>query len=291
MSAEKATLLVIANTHARGGEAAGVLKKFEQFLKQNNTNYFIYHTKEADNALDIQKLISLYNSNTISVVGGDGTINLALNALPDLSIKLHIIPAGSGNDLAKMIYSSDDLDTVFKKVLNLAHETLKVDIWKCNDRRFSNGFGVGFDGELVHRMQNKKYMVSSSFKYWIELLKIIFNYNSKTIKVNGETIPSFMLSVANGQVYGGSFKVAPKAIVDDGLLDVVNIKKISKLLRYIHLPKVQKGTHLRLNVVDYNTSDELTISSDSKMLAHIDGEPLNESVYHIKYENQVGFLT
>ena len=249
--------------------------------------FFPYKTTLDNNRESISTLIKLKNFKTISIIGGDGTINIALNSLPNLDFNIHIIPAGTGNDIAKMIYKEINMNHIFNMILNPIKDYKMLDIWKCNQRRFSNGFGAGFDGLVAHRMHKKSYLFPISLKYYFEVLRIIFTYRSKTIEINGIESHLFMVSAANGRVYGSSFNVAPKAIIDDGLLEIVKIKKVHLFWRLLYLPRVQKGSHLELKVVDYERDNKITLSSKEKFHAHLDGEPILESVYHITFDGKI----
>jgi diacylglycerol kinase (ATP) len=284
-------ILVVANTLACGGKAKNVHQKYLSFLKKNNVPYYSYITTRNNNQQNIQKLIEIEKCDLVSVIGGDGTINIAINSLPNLDIKTHIIPAGTGNDLAKMVYKEGfDLQDIFELPLKQNHNYAPVDIWRCNKRRFCNGFGAGFDGEVAHRTINKTYLISNKLKYWFEIIKLIFSYGNKNIDVNGERLSCFMIAAANGNVYGGNFKVAPKAKIDDELLDLITISKASVLKRLRYLPIVQKGNHLNLPIVSYRQEDHLTISCNEKLAAHVDGEPILDSIYHINFEGKLDVL-
>ncbi|MBT8327490.1 MAG: hypothetical protein KJP21_07185, partial [Bacteroidia bacterium] len=100
----------------------------------------------------------------------------------------------------------------------------------------------------------------------------------------------FMVAAANGRVYGGSFNVAPEASINDGLLDIVKIKKVHMFWRFFYLPKVQKGKHIGLKVIDYHQENKITLSSTEKFHAHIDGEPILESVYHLIFDGKIRAL-
>lgn len=96
-----------------------------------------------------------------------------------------------------------------------------------------------------------------------------------------------MLSAANGSVYGGDFKVAPRASINDGKLDVVRIKKVWTPLRFFYLPLVMAGKHLAMDIVEYEQLDQLTIESNKPIPAHLDGEPMSETVYEIRPHVQI----
>ena len=91
-----------------------------------------------------------------------------------------------------------------------------------------------------------------------------------------------MIAAANGSRYGGGFLIAPESKIDDGLLDLVFIKKISILKRLINLPKVEQGKHLQLPFVEYSTGKKLIIRSNHLLDAHLDGEYLADTSFDIE---------
>jgi diacylglycerol kinase family enzyme len=90
-----------------------------------------------------------------------------------------------------------------------------------------------------------------------------------------------MISVANASRYGGGFHVAPNAKVNDGLLDLCLIGKISPLKRIKYLPVIEKGQHLSLSFVQYLQLNKVTITSSSKIHAHLDGEYIYSDIFEI----------
>ena len=281
--------LVIANPSSCGGKALEVATRFETYLRQEGVAFVTYKTLPTDNKEAIQKLIYKHNIHNISILGGDGTMNMVVNAIPHLNFTFHLIPAGTGNDLAKMVYGNYTEEFVFRLV-STSTRTQNIDCWKCNEHRFCNGFGAGFDGAVAHRMYQKNYWLPSKLKYWIEIFRLIFSYRSTTLEVNGKQTPVFMLAAANGQVYGGGFNVAPDAVAFDGLLDVIKIGKVSVLRRFIYLPKIEKGKHLHLDVIKHERVSSLQIRSPKPLPVHLDGEPILANNYRLSLEGQMKFI-
>lgn len=283
MTATNQNILVIYNPAAKGGASAKVFNAYLDFLGTNHIRCKSYETAGDGQELAISKLIQERNFTVISILGGDGTINLTINALPDFNIPIHIIPAGSGNDLAKMIYPEGlpSYSDIFKRVLLTNAPTTYVDIWRCNDQLFANGFGCGFDGSIAYNAKYKKGIWGSKMKYWVEIAKHIFLYRSPTFSVNGIVQPTFMLSVANGKVYGGDFMVAPNADVSDGTIEIVRIQRLSVLKRLLNLPLMKKGGHLKKEFVSYHREKTVHIKSTIPLAAHLDGEPMSEKEYRI----------
>lgn len=283
-------ILIIYNPAARGGKSHLVQKAFTTFLQKENINFDVYETTANEDTKQIKKLISNNQYDLISIVGGDGTINLAINALPHFDLPVLIIPAGSGNDLVKMLHYNKNIEEIFSLAVAPNPEIRAMDLWRCNDRLFANGFGAGFDGAIANKTANKKSFLPSKLKYWIEIIRHIFFYSSPNFKVNGISYPTFMISIANGRVYGGDFKVAPLANISDGILEVIRIKKVVVPLRFLYLPLVQLGKHLNKKPIKYTQESRIIITSEENLDAHLDGEPISESSYHITFESKLDVL-
>lgn len=281
--------LVIINPTSRGGKAKERGKRFVDYLAANNIEHQLYYTEAQNNEEAIQGIIADFNIKHISILGGDGTINMVVNALPHLDFTLHLVPAGTGNDLAKMLYAGYTEVSAFSLISN-SSGMKEIDCWRCNEHLFCNGFGAGFDGAVAHSMFSKNYWLPTILKYWIEIFRLIVSYKSTTVKVNNKPMPVFMIVAANGKVYGGGFNIAPKAEIDDETLDIINVGKIPVLKRLQYLPKIEKGKHLHLKVIDYSKAKELNIKSAKPLPAQLDGEPILASSYNIRFAGKLKFV-
>ncbi|MDB9881773.1 diacylglycerol kinase family protein [Bacteroidia bacterium] len=283
-------ILIIYNPAAHGGTSLSTKDDFVKYLKSKSIAYTIHTTNDSNDAEEVGLLIQKNNFDLISIIGGDGTINLAINSMPHFELPIHLIPAGSGNDLAKMLYNTNDMQHIFSLVAQELVCTTPVDLWLCNDKKFANGFGAGFDGAIANGMDKKSYLIKGKIKYWIEIFRHIFFYKSSKYLINGDKQDTFMLSIANGKVYGGDFCVAPNATIDDQLLDAIHIGDIPVYKRFYYLPILKSGKHLSRDFVSPSKGDSFTISADKNIPAHLDGEPLLEKSYEIKYLCQVQAL-
>jgi diacylglycerol kinase (ATP) len=209
------------------------------------------------------------------VVGGDGTLNFFINQYPGISLPLSIFPGGSGNDFHWMLYGG--LSVAGQVAGLLGGQTMPIDAGTCNGRLFLNGAGIGFDGAIVKDLVGRK-KLSGKATYLLSILKNIMRYRETecTLLIGRETIRerTFLLSVANGKRYGGGFLVAPRAVADDGLLDISLVGAISPLKRMRYLPVMERGDHLGLPFVEYRQAPAVVVTSDSPLHAHLDGEYL-----------------
>ena len=217
------------------------------------------------------------------IVGGDGTLNCFINRYPDIDIPLSIFQGGSGNDFHFMLYGDIDIEHQVELVLQSAPS--RVDAGVCNKRLFLNGVGIGFDGAIVKDLLGRRKLPGKS-SYLLSILKNIAGYHEKpcALEIKGETISQdcLLISVANGKRFGGGFNVAPKASVDDGLLDINIVGKISPFQRIRYLPVIEKGEHMDLPFVQYRQVKKVRISAPVQLHAHIDGEYICDTVFNIE---------
>jgi diacylglycerol kinase (ATP) len=216
------------------------------------------------------------------IIGGDGTLNHFINQYPEFDLPISLFAGGSGNDFHWMLYGEKNLEDQVDFVLE--GQAQPVDAGICNGRLFLNGVGIGFDGAIVRDMLGKKKLAGKA-SYLFSILKNIAVYHEKacTIQLLSEKISQdcFMISVANAKRYGGSFLVAPKAILSDGLLDVNIIGRINPFSRLRYLPVIEKGEHLALSFIQYRQDSRVSISSSSSLHAHIDGEYISAEMFEI----------
>lgn len=207
------------------------------------------------------------------IVGGDGTLNYFINHYPDEKLPLVIFNGGTGNDFHWMLYGK----TGFEKLMEIALSATPkpIDAGKCNDRYFLNALGIGFDGEVARSLIGKKKWPGKT-SFMIAVLKKIFFYRSKFYKitVDKKTIHRrfLMISIMNGRMAGGGFNISPESLPDDGLLNVVLVEKLHPLMRLRYLPVIEKGKHLKLNIITHFNRRQIMLESDKPIVSHLDGE-------------------
>ena len=288
------SVLVICNPFAGGSTSTKVLNDYKVFSeKQDQAQFHFYLTSGPEDYKGIDSAVNQYNPDVVSIVGGDGTINEILNVRSVRARKIHLVPAGSGNDFHRLVYGNISCEQSFEFALATSEQP--YDIGTCNQRYFLNGVGIGFDGSVARQTVRMKLpFLSSTWKYWIAIFRNILFYKSveMTIRVTGKEVtkPIFMIAVANGTDYGGGFKVSPKSNATDGLLDVVEIGKLHPLKRLLKVPKVEKGKHLNEPFVKHYTVKRIEIQSLSLLYAHLDGELMEAHHFTIEIQSPVRFV-
>ncbi len=280
-------ILLMVNPAAGYGKGAKIVGEVEKFLRTNDLAYESFFTKKGQNAKAIVKKRLDDSFTDLLVIGGDGTLNDAINGIGDKKrVVLNVISTGTGNDFIKSVYVGNNL---IQQLDTLLHGVEKrIDLGVCNDRLFHNGVGIGFDGQIVADMKQKKRpsLLWGYGAYLYRVLRILSSYQEKPLsftldgkKYNKKVL---LLTVANGTTFGGGFMLCPDAKVDDGLLEVCLIEKMQPWNRFLNLSKLGSGEHGKLEEVSFFKASEVVIEEDKKQWMHIDGELFGHPPFEIK---------
>lgn len=225
-------------------------------------------------ATDVCKMGLEAGFSHIVAMGGDGTVNEVANGLLGADGVLCVIPAGNGNDFVRTTGIPAD---PFKAIDILQRgATRTIDLGRVDgDRCFVNGLGIGIDAKVARDVMAMKRLRGVP-AYLTAAVNGVFTFKAFPVTLTSGDwslqLECLSLGAANGPYCGGGFKLAPEAQIDDGQIDVYAIGDFSKPERLIRLPQARAGKHLRLSRVQYRQVQDVTIASDAKLVAHIDGE-------------------
>jgi len=222
----------------------------------------------------------------IYACGGDGTINEVANGIIGTNAILSVIPAGTGNDFVKTLYSKYDTEYIIDNILN--YKIKKIDSATLDGRTFVNVSSLGFDtivGDKAKKIVAKAKFLGSG-AYFIAIFVCLFGKNYSRMKYHFETIDEqgkaqiyeneqdFVLAaLANAQYYGGLFHPCPMADLSDGYLDICIVDRISPLKILAMIPKYIKGTHVGEPVATfYKVKSGIIEGVGEKLLVNCDGE-------------------
>jgi diacylglycerol kinase (ATP) len=247
----------------------------------------------------------------ILVFGGDGTVHRHLDALVKLGLPVLVVPAGSGNDLARALGLLKVRDSVaaWRKFVATQRNVRSIDLgWitpqehsgtqadsssapgsalPTRYRRkvyFSCVAGVGLDGEIARRANALPRWLRAHGGYALSLPPAVLRFRSFLLQLSTTSSdstsearalapkPVLLAVFANTPVYGDGMKVAPRACMDDGLLDVCVIRNLPKLKLLTVFPTVYFGRHLGIREVEYFTSSSLRVETDRTLDIYADGE-------------------
>lgn len=217
----------------------------------------------------------------VVMVGGDGTVNQIVSALYDTNVIFGIIPFGSGNGLAFGAEIPKNPVKALEIIFEGKHK--EVDAFTINNRFSCMLSGLGFDAQVAHDFANKA--SRGMLTYTQQSLYQYFKACPYQFEVILNDFPfftdAFFISIANSNQFGNHFTIAPKASLDDGLLDIVIVQKMNKAkLPFAILKQIRGNNGLQQLVEDmaeknilYFQTPSLTIRNLKHAPFHIDGEP------------------
>ena len=215
----------------------------------------------------------------IIICGGDGTVNQVVHSLADTKVRFGIVPLGSGNGLA----FAAGIPKAPAKALDIIFQgnAQPTDAFMVNDKFACMLCGLGFDAAVAHQFANapKRGLgtyASLTTKHFLTAKAYHFDINANNFDFSAE---AYFISIANANQFGNNFTIAPQAVLSDGLLDVVIVKKIAKPLLLLSVMKQVLAGQLKniensmKSPVIYFQTTELTIKNTGEAPMHIDGDP------------------
>ena len=212
----------------------------------------------------------------IIAAGGDGTINLCVNAMikHDIHLPLGILPAGTANDFAYYFELPSDID--YQLDIALGQKTTKVDVGVVNNRNFINVAAMGALIDVSQKTDPNLKNAIGVLAYYLKALTEIPQLHAIPVKLTTPEAVYFediyFMVVMNGESAGGFRKLSPQSSMNDGKLDVIAFRKMPIVELGPLLFEVVNGRHPRNRNVLYFQTEELTIESSENISTDIDGE-------------------
>jgi diacylglycerol kinase (ATP) len=233
-------------------------------------------TERPGHARELAKAAMVRGARLVMAWGGDGTINEVASALVFNDVPLGIIPAGSGNGLAR------ELGVRLKPELAIADavaaEPRLMDVGEIEGRYFVNIAGIGFDAHVASQFNTPGNQRRGLMGYARISLRALRSYVPGVYRIshtNGSTDRrAILVTVANSAQFGNGARIAPGAKVDDGWLDLVVVEERSRWRTLMQLPRLFNGTVQRIPGCTIDRIQRATIESDAPMRFHVDGEPV-----------------
>lgn len=273
-------IIYILNPISGARTKTGLQKLIEEKTKKEDIPFKIFPSVESGDYSFLRSIIHEENITDVVVAGGDGTLSQVVASLMNENINFGVIPCGSGNGLALSAGISKRpakaLEIVFKS------KAKAIDGFYVNEHFSCMLTGVGFDAKVAHEFAHQKkrglkryaLLVSKNF-FSARPYRFVIKSNDLTFSTE-----AFFVSIANSNQFGNKITIAPKALLSDGLLDVVIIRKTTKpfllynLLKQILAGRLRKmEVSLQLPVIYFQTRQIIIENSDHAPM-HIDGDPV-----------------
>ena len=245
-------------------------------VRQHGEDAQVFVTTHGGHARELAKTAVAAGARLVIAWGGDGTINEAASALAFGHVPFGIIPAGSGNGLARELAIPSEPRQAIAKAL---HATPRpIDVGEIEGRFFVNLTGIGLDAHVAARF-NAPDNPRRGFRGYIAITtRALFTYVPQRYRITADARhverTALLVAIANSPQFGNGARIAPGAVLDDGLLDVVTIEERSRFATVCNMPRLFNGTVGRIPGCTIDRARDITIEADSPMTFHVDGEPV-----------------
>lgn len=296
----KNTWLTILNPYAGSGRTMSVWMDVETLLQQKKVAYKTVNTASGLNVMNLAYKAAADGYRRILGVGGDGTVHDIvdgiihyINDVPATRLDeftISVIPLGSGNDWLKTLGLPTDVKSAVERLA--VGNTLRQDVGLVTllesgqVHPFINVAGVGFDARICEIVNDeKRHGIRRNMIYLQAVLRTVFRYKGMNLSINvdGHQLhsgPCYTISVGNGIYSGGGLRQTPGAVINDGLLDVMYLPKISFPLVVRGLPKLLTDKFTTVDGVESRkfqtmtvrpTDNEYTeiIEADGEVIGHL----------------------
>ena len=262
-------------TNPTAGKGRGARARDAATARLRDAGVSVRHLegRDGDEALDLARQAVAEGAEALVVVGGDGMVHIGVQAVAGTGTALGVVPAGTGNDVARY-FDLPRKDPVAAAERLLSGRTRTVDLARSGAKYFVTVLAAGFDA-IVNERANKMTCPRGQMRYNIATLAElrVFEPIPYTLDLDGETrsLEAMLVAVGNGPSFGGGLRITEGAILDDGLLDVVIIKPMSKPALIRTYPKLFKGTHVTHPQYEHRRVRSVTVAAP-RIVAYADGE-------------------
>jgi YegS/Rv2252/BmrU family lipid kinase len=273
------SIAIIINPIAGGVRPAAARARAElasAIVERHAAPAEVFVTERAGHARDLATAAVNRGARLVVAWGGDGTINEVASALAFKDTAMGIIPAGSGNGLARALGISPRPERALAAAL--AAEPRHIDAGELGGRLFVNVAGIGFDAHVAARFNAPDNRVRGFLGYALHTARALAGYSARTYAIatpdSRVTVRALFVALANGTEFGNRIQIAPRARVDDGALDLVVVAEQSRLATLWNMRRLLIGRLDAAPIYSSQRTDQVTIESDAPMVFHVDGEPV-----------------
>ncbi|ROR90721.1 diacylglycerol kinase [Nocardioides aurantiacus] len=229
--------------------------------------------RDADEARDLVHDCVERGIDTVAVVGGDGMVHVAIQALAGSGTRLGLLPAGTGNDVARYLdVPRGDTAAAVDVVIGGRERT--IDLARAGATYFLTVLAAGFDA-VVNERANRMRRPRGQMRYNLATLAELRTLRpiDYVLELDGEEqrLAATVVAVGNGPSFGGGLRITEGAELDDGLLDVVVIEPLSRRELVRTYPKLFRGTHVHHPGYHHHRVRSVTVAA-AGITAYADGE-------------------
>jgi YegS/Rv2252/BmrU family lipid kinase len=264
----------VVNPAAGAGTAAGRITRLARALREGGAAVTVAYSRGLGHATELAAGAAA-RGHAVLAVGGDGLAGAVAAGLAGTDAELAVVPAGRGNDLARAVPLPADPAAAAAALRDLPSRP--VDVAEAAGRVVVGSVYAGIDA-AANDFANRRRLPRRPIAYQLAALAVTVSWRpvGYTLTVDGETVlmSGHTVVVANAPWYGGGLRVAPGALLDDGLLDLVTVGALPRRKLVPMLAALRRGAHLGLPGIATRQVRQITIAADRPLPVYADGEPL-----------------
>lgn len=270
----KLKLVVIYNPFSGRRKVKDLPAMINYFLKDSGYDIIVWPTEKASDVITLTNKAVREKADIVVAAGGDGTVNQVAARLVNTDITLGIIPLGSGNGFARHFHIPMKTENAIRLLTKV--KTKVIDTVWINGHCMINVGGIGFDAHISSLFADNK---KRGLQGYVKTILRQAGYKSEVYKVfHNETLlwqgKAFMISIANATQWGNNVKVHSGALPDDGLMNLIILKKLSLFDLPQLISNVLNGSlHLNKKAEVFSGTDFRIVRLKDGSV-HADGEPL-----------------
>jgi YegS/Rv2252/BmrU family lipid kinase len=269
-------LYFIVNKISGKGKGEEIGKKIKKYLADIKVDFQMAYTAAKEHATQLAREFSKKEDcSGIVAVGGDGTFSEVLNGI-DTNVPLGFVSSGSGNDFMRSFSDKKTVEEQLEPIIN--SKTKCIDFIEVNGKRSLNVAGTGFDVDILIREKKLRKVFGGSVGYYVSLIMTLFTlkFRKFTMRIDDEmeiNEECLIMSMANGKYFGGGMPISLESEIDDGVMELVLVKKMplyripGLLIRFM---KGRLKEDARYVDVYHSTKVECTVTPEVEI--NLDGE-------------------
>ncbi len=273
-------ILFLINPVSGTKSKAQLEKRIEKKCLGKNIGFEFLLTTEDGNYSFLRDRIKNNQITDIVICGGDGSINPVISSILNININVGLIPVGSGNGLALTAKIPRSVDKALEIIFN--GKASCIDAFLINGQLSCMLCGIGLDAQVAYdfSLQKKRGLTTylrQSFKNFLKASPYPFEVEVKEAKFS---VDAYFICIANSNQFGNNFTIAPEASLNDGLLDIIVVRKMSKprilwsVIRQMKAGRIRNYEEEKFLIKDilYFQTDKIKIYNPASAPLHIDGD-------------------
>jgi diacylglycerol kinase (ATP) len=271
------TALLILNPTAGRRRKVSPLEEITTGLRQPFIDLEVHLTTGPGDATVAARQAADDGYELVVAAGGDGSLNEVANGLVGSEVELGLEPVGTENVLARELGIPLNPTNACRYLLDKLPR--RIDVGRIGDRHFVCFAGIGFDAHVAHNLKPERKASLGAMAYFLTSFERFGNYRKSprtaTFQIDGQEMTSsyWMILVGNIQNYGGGLKPAPKARMDDGLLDLCVYPVAGYPDTVRQMVSTRTGRHLELPGTLYYQARHIEVTTDPVEQVQLDGDP------------------